>query len=73
MKRVFPWALVLLAGALGCSAKKPVDVRYIGCQVTNTWIDEHGNERKDCECRQGKLIATHNAATGKTDYVVRCN
>jgi hypothetical protein len=42
----------------GCHAKKqqPVNYRFAACQITRTWIDEQGKERKDCDCKNGREI-----------------
>jgi hypothetical protein len=56
-------AVLLLAGVVGCAAKKPQNIRYLGCRVFNTWVDEQGNQRKDCDCLHGKQIGTE-AKTG---------
>ena len=52
-------ALALLAAVLlaGCAAKKqPMNYRFSQCQITRTWIDEQGHERKDCDCKNGREI-----------------
>lgn len=47
-------ALALLLA--GCAAKKPVNYRFAACQITRTWIDEQGKERKDCDCKNGREV-----------------
>lgn len=64
MKRLL-WVLVLALA--GCAAK--VNVHWIGCRVTETWIDQDGNERKDCSCLNGKQIGL-DAKTG--EKIIRC-
>lgn len=55
----FLLACAALTGALalaGCAAKKPLDYHFSGCKITRTWMDEQGNERKDCDCKNGKQV-----------------
>jgi hypothetical protein len=33
-----------------------VNYHFGACQITRTWIDEQGNERKDCDCKNGREI-----------------
>jgi len=47
----------LAAAALtGCAGKR--NYHWSGCRVTRTWTDQQGQERKDCDCLNGKQIGT---------------
>lgn len=59
---------LLLCLLPGCAAKRH-SYRFSGCAVVNTSIDKDGQERKECECRNGKMIGID--VNG--DVIVRCD
>lgn len=63
--KIFALALILL---VGCAAKKPQSYHFQGCRVTGTIVDQHGVERKDCDC-VGRVIGM-DAKTKAT--LIRC-
>lgn len=56
--------------ASGCAVKNPRNFRWIGCRVVNTWTDQDGTERKDCQCLNAKQIGT-DAKTGAA--ILQCH
>ena len=45
-----------MAAMVGCAAKRPANYRFTGCRVTQVWVDQNGNQRRDCDCKNGRQV-----------------
>lgn len=48
--------LAMLLSLGGCAAKKPINFQFTACKVVNSYVDRDGNQRRDCNCKNGKQI-----------------
>jgi hypothetical protein len=49
---------IAISMGLGCAGaqKKPASYHFTGCKVTQSWVDEQGNQRRDCDCKNGREV-----------------